>query len=102
MENVEELAAVLEATLATGSVASWLERIGAAGVPCGPLNDVAQVLEDPQVHARNMVVRADAFEIAGNPIKLSGIADPATRTPAPALDGNRASLLFSTVRPLMG
>lgn len=93
MENVETLAADLEGTLVSGSVASWLERIGDAGVPCGPLNDVAQVLEDPQVRARNMVVRADELEVAGNPIKISGIEDPTTRKPAPALDGDRAALL---------
>ena len=70
----------------------------AAGIPCGPLNDVAAVLADPQVRARNMVVScedpdAGPFSLAGNPVKLSGHADPATRPPAPRLDEHRAAIL---------
>jgi len=91
--NVEDLAATLEETLAAEPVAVWLERLGRAGVPCGPLNDVAQVLEDPQVRARNMVVRSGDLDLAGNPIKLSDTEDPATRVPAPALDADRTALL---------
>ncbi len=62
-------------------------------MPCGPLNDVAQVLEDPQVRARNMVVRSGGFELTGNPIKLSETDDPTTREPAPGLDADRTALL---------
>ncbi len=36
---------------------------------------------------------AGALKMAGNPIKLSGFADPPTRAPAPALDGDRAAIL---------
>ena len=93
MENVEQLAATLEDTLAAEPVAVWLERLLDAGVPCGPLNDVAQVLEDPQVRARNMVVRSGGFELTGNPIKLSETDDPTTREPAPGLDADRTALL---------
>ncbi len=71
---------------------------GKAGIPCGPINDVGQVLSDPQVLARNMVVSIDdpamaGLRLAGNPIKLSGHADPATRAAAPALDADRERLL---------
>ena len=34
----------------------WIEVLGKAGVPCGPINNVAQALENPQVEARNMLV----------------------------------------------
>jgi len=56
------------------------------------------VLADPQVAARNMIVTAEdpdagTIRMGGNPIKLSGVADPATRTPAPELDGNREAVL---------
>jgi len=91
--NVDDLAAALEETLAAEPVAVWLERIGGAGVPCGPVNDVARVLDDPQVRARNMVVRSGDLDLAGNPIKFSDTEDPATRVPAPALDADRAALL---------
>jgi CoA:oxalate CoA-transferase len=96
--HVEALAAALEAVFAVRASAEWLERLEAAGIPCGPLNDVAQVLEDPQVRARNMVVTADdpvagRFTVAGNPVKLSGVADPTTRAGAPRLDEHRATIL---------
>ena len=60
------------------TVAYWLEGLGALGVPCGPVNDLAEVFDDPQVRHRDMVVelphetdpRVVARQIA-SPIKLS-------------------------------
>lgn len=85
-----ELSAELGAALASRGVAEWLTVLGAADVPCGPINDVAQVLADPQVLARNMVVSVEGstLRIAGNPIKLSGFPDPPTRGPVPSLNGS--------------
>jgi CoA:oxalate CoA-transferase len=96
--NVDALAQELERALAAHGVAEWLEILRGAGVPCGPVNDVSQVLRDPQIAARNMVVsvedpRAGRLSLAGNPVKLSGHPDPATRPPAPALDADRAKIL---------
>jgi len=96
--HVEELAAELGAVLATCESAEWLARLEAAGIPCGPLNDVADVLADPQVRARNMLVAvedpaAGRVALAGNPVKLSGVADPPTRPPAPRLDEHRAAIV---------
>jgi CoA:oxalate CoA-transferase len=90
---VDALHDALEGALATRPVAHWLERLLSAGVPCGPLQDVAQVVRDPQVLARNMVISAGGAPMAGNPIKLSGAPDPAERAAAPALDEHRAALL---------
>ena len=85
-----ELQAALEEVLASTTVDRWLARLEAADIPCGPINDVAQVLADPQVRARNMVVpvdddRLDGFAVAGNPIKLSAFADPTQRGRVPDL-----------------
>jgi CoA:oxalate CoA-transferase len=96
--NHAALSPLLEAELARADTAEWLDRLLAAGVPCGPLQDVKQVLADPQVAARNMVVSAELpgsgrLAMAGNPIKLSGVADPALRKAAPALDADRAAIL---------
>jgi CoA:oxalate CoA-transferase len=96
--HAEELAAVLEDVLLTQPVAHWLPKLEAAGVPCGPLNNIGQALANPQVKARNMVVHTalpDGTPLiaAGNPIKLSAHADPATRAPAPDLDADRAAIL---------
>jgi CoA:oxalate CoA-transferase len=88
----------IETTLATRDSAEWLSRLESASVPCSPINDVAQALANPQVRARNMVVRIDdpaagALDVAGNPIKLSDFPDPQTRGPAPELDAHREALL---------
>jgi len=93
--HVEALARRLEQALAAHGSARWLETLQAAGIPCGPVNDIAQVIADPQVAARNMLVGVEgtALRVAGNPIKLSGFPDPVTRAAAPGLDADRAQIL---------
>ncbi len=97
-EHAEALGILIEARLARHDAAHWLAVLEAAGVPCGPLHDVAQALGHRQVRARNMAITT-AFPdgspllAAGNPIKLSGFADPPTRPKAPALDEHRAMIL---------
>ncbi|RIL03102.1 MAG: carnitine dehydratase [Proteobacteria bacterium] len=97
-EHVEALRDVLSAQLRSAPSAAWLARLEAAGIPCGPIQNVAEVLAHPQVRARNMVVTVPdptlgAFPVAGNPIKSPAFADPATRPPAPALGADRARIL---------
>ncbi len=78
---------------------AWIARLETAGVPTGPIHNVAQVLADPQIIARNMVVsvgdskRETTFAAAGNPIKMSGLDDVTARPGAPSLDGNRDEIL---------
>lgn len=96
--NAVELSQLLEAALALRPADVWIERLLEAGVPCGPLNDVAAVVADPQVVARNMVVTAPLesggrLEMAGNPVKISGFVDPITRDAAPSLDADRAAII---------
>ncbi len=93
-----ELKIELEAALRTRPTADWLAALEIESIPCGPIQNVAQVLADPQIAVRNMIVTADDPDIgplrmAGNPIKLPAFPDPTTRTPAPALDADRARLL---------
>jgi CoA:oxalate CoA-transferase len=102
-ENVEALGGALEAILRTRGSAEWLSALEAAGVPCGPINDIAGIVNDPQIRARNMIVEIDdpaagPLKLAGNPIKLSEFADPTRRSAAPALDGDRARILAELER----
>jgi len=97
-EHEPDLRAALEAQLAAASVDTWLARLEAADLPGAPINDVAAVLEDPQVQARNMVVPVDDpslpdFRVAGNPIKLSTQEDRRSRPPAPLLGADKPALL---------
>jgi CoA:oxalate CoA-transferase len=96
--NADALSEALEEALAVESTAHWLAALERAGIPCGPLNDVAALVSDPQVAARNMIVQtaggeSAAVAVAGNPIKLSGHADPPLRGAAPELDADRARIL---------
>jgi CoA:oxalate CoA-transferase len=98
VENALALQAELETALAARGSEEWLAMLEDAGVPHAPLNNVAQVMADPQVKARNMIVTAEDPELGpirmqGNPIKLSAYEDPATRGPAPDLDGDREAIL---------
>jgi len=98
MQNWQPLHDDLEEALSARSAREWLSLLEAAGVPCGPLNNVAAVMADPQVAARNMIVTADDPDLGpvrmpGNPVKLSAYEDPATRPAAPDLDADRAAIL---------
>ena len=92
------LAAELEKELARDTMAGWQATLEKAGVPCGPVNNIKQALEHPQVPARNMLVEVDdvkagTVKVAGNPLKISGFPDPKTRPGAPELDGDRGRIL---------
>jgi len=98
MQNQPRLQGELERTLKERPTAQWISVLEAAGIPCGPINNVAQALAHPQVAARNMLITvedkdAGTLRLAGNPLKFSAFPDPATRDPAPDLDGDRAAIL---------
>lgn len=97
MDHVDTLTAAMNAALAAADRAHWFAKLEAAGIPCGPINDVADVMADPQVRARNMIVTIDdpagPFPTPGNPIKSSIFPDSPTRLAAPALDQHRTEIL---------
>jgi crotonobetainyl-CoA:carnitine CoA-transferase CaiB-like acyl-CoA transferase len=76
----------------------WIERLEAIGVGCGPINRLSQVFADPQVQARNTVVRMqhpaapDGIEVIANPVRLS--ETPAEyRLPPPMLGEHTDAVL---------
>jgi CoA:oxalate CoA-transferase len=81
-----ELKASLQAVLVTESAEHWLGVLSAAGVPCGPISDVAEAVGSEQTRARNMVVDAGGLRVPGNPVKTSAWPDATTRPAAPQLD----------------
>jgi CoA:oxalate CoA-transferase len=88
----------MEAALTAHPSKYWLEALEQAGVPCGPINTVAEVMADPQVLARNMIIETldpdcGPIKMQGNPVKLSAHEDPKTRAAAPDLDADRAAIL---------
>ena len=88
----------IESVLKGGTTDHWIAVLEKAGLPCGPVNNVAQALQHPQTEARNMLVEVDdpvtgPLQLAGNPMKLSAFDDPHIRAPAPELDADRAKIL---------
>lgn len=98
VENVDALKTEIERQLMADTMADWLALFETEGIPSGPINNVQQVMSDPQIAARNMVVTAvdpvaGEMKMAGNPIKLSHQDDPSVRRRAPHLDEHRQALL---------
>jgi len=57
--NKEELLPLLEAELRTRDSTDWLERLGADGIPCAPIQSVAEALTDPHTVARDLIVETE-------------------------------------------
>ncbi len=98
VQHVDAMAAEMEKALAARPSKDWLAALEEAGVPCGPLNTVADVMADPQVLSRNMIIETldpdlGPIRMQGNPVKLSAHEDPKTRGAAPDLDADRAAIL---------
>lgn len=98
-QNVHILKRLIESATLTNSVSHWIGSLEAAGVPTGRVQTMAEALSDPQIKARNMLLDLEkpptrpAFAAAGNPVKMSGLADPPARLAAPTLDGDRQAIL---------
>ncbi len=97
VEHREELVPRLQALFRTRPTAAWLELLHEAKIPAGPINDVAQVLNDPHVLARGMVQTVDhptagTIRLVGPVAKLS--ATPAAiRRPPPLLGQHTEEIL---------
>ena len=95
----DELRPLLAARLGRESRSYWIERLTAAGVPCGSVRDLAELFSDPQIAARAMVeelqhATVGPMRVLGTPLKLSETA-AAIRTPPPRLGEHTASVLAS-------
>ena len=93
----ESLIARIEAITSAQPKQFWLDHFEHAGIPCGPVNDYAQVFEDPQIRARGMVVEVDhpvlgPMKALGSPIKMSETPPNATRR-APLLGEHTREVL---------
>ncbi len=90
VNNRDELIAILQGIFAARTMRDWLESLERAGVPCGPINTVADVFADPQVQARGLKLDLPHPSIGSvpsvaNPIKYS--ATPISYSSAPPMLG---------------
>jgi crotonobetainyl-CoA:carnitine CoA-transferase CaiB-like acyl-CoA transferase len=70
-----ELVSLLDQVFVTRDAEYWLERLGAADIPSGPINEVDEILNDPHIKAREMIVElthstAGQVRSLGNPVHL--------------------------------
>ena len=97
-ENIDELKKILEDKLVVNSTNVWVSKMEKEKIPCGPIFNIKEAVENPQVEARNMIVKArhkviGDFKLAGNPIKMSNYKDEKTRGDIPDLDEHREKIL---------
>jgi crotonobetainyl-CoA:carnitine CoA-transferase CaiB-like acyl-CoA transferase len=84
VRNRTKLAALIEGIMSQQPSHHWLSILDAADIPCGPINNYAQVFADPQVAAREMVLEIDhpvlgRLKTLGSPIKMSATPTDASR-----------------------
>ena len=98
-DNNALLKRLIEAVTLEHPAAHWIAKLEAAGLPTARVQDMSEVLQDPQLLARAMVLpiapdaQGNRFTAPGNPIKLTTLPELTTRPAAPALDGDRAAIL---------
>ena len=79
-QNRRELIPLIEAVTATRTAAHWVDRLGAAGVPCGPIQTYDQVFTDPHLAARGFFPDAPHSKLG--PVKQIGSPMRLSETPA--------------------
>ena len=97
VENRDELKRLLDVIFAKRTKKEWGELLDAAGVPNGPINDIAQVFAEPQVQARGVRIEVE-HPVAGRlPMVASPMRFSATpiehRTPPPRLGEHTDAVL---------
>ena len=101
VKNRAQLVPILEATMRTRRKADWLKALEAAKVPCGAINNLAEVFADPHIQSRDMVTHwqhphQSDLRLVSSPIKLS--ATPVrTDLPPPLLGQHTDEVLRSVL-----
>ncbi len=98
-QHYADLEPILTAAMKTRTTGQWVAELEAAGIPCGPVNDIAQVAADPQVAARDMLIEvahpeAGKFGVVNTPFKFSRTPHQATQA-SPELGEHTREVLGS-------
>ena len=97
-ENMDELKIILENKLKEKKTSEWVKGMEELKIPCGPIFNIKEAVENPQIKERNMIVKSfhkvvGEFRTAGNPIKKSSYNDASTRGDIPDLDEHRDKII---------
>ena len=86
----DEITAVLEPVMRQRTTTRWIKDLQAAGVPCGPINDIEQVFNDPQVRERGLALELEHATVG----KIASVACPIRYSKTP--------LTYETPPPALG
>ncbi len=97
-KNMDDLKIILEEKLKDKKTVEWVTEMEKLKIPCGPIYNIKEAVENPQIESRNMIVKAyhkiiGDFKMPGNPIKMSNYKDEKTRGEIPDLDQHREKIL---------
>ena len=99
LHNRDALYELLDPVFRAKTKTEWVDGLTALGVPCGPVNNIEEVFEDPQVQHRGMRIEmphptsaTGTVPLLGNPIKMSA-TPPAYDKPPPVLGQHTAEVL---------
>ncbi|TVR03687.1 MAG: CoA transferase [Spirochaetaceae bacterium] len=96
--NINEMNEILEQEMALRTVAEWERIMEGAGLPHSRINGIDEVLNHPQITARNMIVDvtdkvAGTIKIAGNPVKMSTLDEEVSRPPVATVGQHNEEIL---------
>lgn len=95
IENRDALQARIEAILGNESSETWVNRIVAQGVPCGPINSIKDALADPNVKARGFLGEVDGRQFPRTPLTMSRTPIELKRGPASIGQHTQEALMAS-------
>jgi len=99
MKHLPELVEILKQEIEKKTSAEWLRIFDEKGLPCGPINSVTEMFEDPQTIARKMIIdvknkKAGSFKAIGMPIKFSDTKVDDTKE-SPVFGQHTKEILFN-------
>ncbi len=97
VKHLDTLTEILNSVFAKESAAHWLSVLTAADIPCGPVNDIKAVTEDPQIRHRGMMTAIPhpsdgAWQVENTPFRFSDAITGPTG-PSPKLGEHTRSVL---------
>jgi crotonobetainyl-CoA:carnitine CoA-transferase CaiB-like acyl-CoA transferase len=102
IQNRDTLCPAMEPYMHSKTTDEWVAALESAGVPCGPVNTIDQVFENPQVQARGMRIELDhplsgdgKVPLIANPLKMSGT--PVTYRHAPPTLGQHTDEVLGEI-----
>jgi len=92
VKNRPELIPILQEKLKAQPAAYWIEQLRKAEIPCGPINSVPDILQDPHYLARENLIKFGDLTTLANPLKLAA-TPPSYRLPPPGLGEHSREVL---------